>query len=88
MSEEEYDSASQEEGQGLSEEEDDDDGDGDDENPDEEEDEESAEKKAKIRQLTGEIKALESAVEKKRDTYVGGSNPIMKVSFKSASMMG
>jgi TATA-binding protein-associated factor Taf7 len=77
-----YDSGSQEEGQGLSEEEDDDDGDGDEENPDEEDDEESAEKKAKIRQLTGEIKALEVAVEKKRATYTGGSNPIMKVGHR------
>lgn len=84
MSDGEYGSASPEADQGLSEDEDDeDDGDGDGQKSDEEEDDETTEMKTKIRQLTGEIKALEGAVEKKRAGFTGGSNPIMKVSAGS-----
>jgi transcription initiation factor TFIID subunit 7 len=54
------------------------DDDGEDEGEDEE-DEETSEKKAKIKQFASEIKALESAIEKKRAGFTGG-NPIMMVS--------
>lgn len=37
------------------------------------------EKKDKIKQLTSEVKALESAIEKKKASFTGG-NPIMMVS--------
>ncbi len=43
-----------------------------------EDDDATIEKKAKIRQFTSEIKALELAVEKKRAGFTGG-NPIMMV---------
>lgn len=45
-----------------------------------EDDDATLEKKAKIRQFTSEIKALESAVEKKRVGFTGG-NPIMMASL-------
>jgi transcription initiation factor TFIID subunit 7 len=61
---------------GLSAEEDDDDEEA---NKDEEDDEETTEKKAKIRQFTSEIKALESAIEKKKASFTRG-NAIMEVS--------
>lgn len=44
-----------------------------------EDDEETTEKKAKIKQFTSEIKALESAIEKKRAGFTKG-NIIMEVS--------
>jgi transcription initiation factor TFIID subunit 7 len=52
---------------------------GEDEDEESEDDEETVEKKAKIRQFTSEIKALETAIEKKRAGFTGG-NPIMMVS--------
>jgi transcription initiation factor TFIID subunit 7 len=48
---------------------------------DDEEDEELAEKKDKIKQFTGEIKILESTIEKKRNGFTGG-NPIMVKRFE------
>jgi len=63
------------------------DGSGDDEDEegvrsgDDEEDEELAEKKDKIKQFTGEIKILESTIEKKRNGFTGG-NPIMVKRFE------
>jgi len=48
---------------------------------DDEEDEEVAEKKDKIKQFTGEIKILESTIEKKRNGFTGG-NPIMVKRFE------
>ena len=45
---------------------------------DEEEDQETMEKKAKIRQLTSEIKGTEAAIEKKKQGFTGG-NVIMLV---------
>jgi TATA-binding protein-associated factor Taf7 len=63
---------------GLSAEEEDDD----DDQKSEEEDEETSEKKAKIRQFTSEIKALEGAIEKKKATFTRG-NAIMEVSANS-----
>ena len=47
-------------------------------NKDEEDDEETTEKKAKIRQFTSEIKALEAAIEKKKASFTRG-NAIMEV---------
>jgi transcription initiation factor TFIID subunit 7 len=63
------------------------DGSGDDEDEegarsgDDEEDEDLAEKKDKIKQFTGEIKILESTIEKKRNGFTGG-NPIMVKRFE------
>jgi transcription initiation factor TFIID subunit 7 len=48
---------------------------------DEEEDEELAEKKAKIKQYTSEIKILETTIEKKKNGFTGG-NPIMVKRFE------
>ena len=48
---------------------------------DDEEDEELAEKKDKVKQFTGEIKILESTIEKKRNGFTGG-NPIMVKRFE------
>jgi len=56
-----------------------DDDDEDDEGDKSEEDDETIERRAKIKQFTNEIKALEAAIEKKRAGFVGG-NPIMMVS--------
>lgn len=61
---------------GLSGEEEDDDEEGD--KSEGEDDEETAEKRAKIKQLTSEIKALEAAIERKRATFTRG-NAIMEV---------
>jgi TATA-binding protein-associated factor Taf7 len=69
------DSASGTEDDGLSASEDDDD----EEIAEVEDDEETMEKKDKIKQLTSEVKALESAIEKKKASFTGG-NPIMMVS--------
>jgi transcription initiation factor TFIID subunit 7 len=63
------------------------DGSGDDEDEegarsgDDEEDEDLAEKKDKIKQFTGEIKILETTIEKKRNGFTGG-NPIMVKRFE------
>jgi len=63
------------------------DGSGDDEDEegvrsgDDEEDEDLAEKKDKIKQFNGEIKILESTIEKKRNGFTGG-NPIMVKRFE------
>jgi transcription initiation factor TFIID subunit 7 len=63
------------------------DGSGDDEDEegarsgDDEEDEDIAEKKAKVKQFTGEIKILEATIEKKRSGFTGG-NPIMVKRFE------
>ena len=67
------DDGGSEDGLSAEEEEEDDDGKSD------EEDEETTEKKAKIRQLTSEIKALEGAIDKKKATFTRG-NAIMEVS--------
>lgn len=48
---------------------------------DEEEDEELAEKKAKIKQFSGEIRILETTIEKKKAGFTGG-NPIMVKRFE------
>ena len=45
-----------------------------------------AEKRAKIRQFTSEIKALETAIEKKRAGFQGG-NPIIQVRLAGSSWM-
>ena len=63
------------------------DGSGDDEDEegarsgDDEEDEDLAEKKDKIKQFNGEIKILETTIEKKRNGFTGG-NPIMVKRFE------
>ncbi|EIW69767.1 hypothetical protein TREMEDRAFT_61532 [Tremella mesenterica DSM 1558] len=46
-----------------------------------EDDEETAEKKAKIRQFTSEIKNIEATIERKRAGFTGG-NPIMQKRFE------
>ncbi|WVR08504.1 hypothetical protein IAU60_005559 [Kwoniella sp. DSM 27419] len=46
-----------------------------------EEDDETIERRAKIKQFTSEIRALETAIEKKRAGFVGG-NPIMMKRFE------
>ena len=46
-----------------------------------EDDDETTEKRAKIRQFTSEIKALEAAIEKKRAGFTRG-NPIMEVGYR------
>lgn len=60
---------------GLSDEEDEDDG------VAEDDDEETSERKAKIKQYTGEIKQLEALIEKKRAGFTGG-NPIITKRFE------
>ncbi|BEJ02973.1 hypothetical protein CcaverHIS641_0101480 [Cutaneotrichosporon cavernicola] len=60
---------------GLSDEEDEDDGGA------EDDDEETLERKAKIKQYTGEIKQLETLIEKKRTGFTGG-NPIITKRFE------
>ncbi|ORY29634.1 TAFII55 protein conserved region-domain-containing protein [Naematelia encephala] len=60
--------------EGMSEDDDDDEA----EKSEDDDDDETAEKKAKIKQFTAEIKALEGAIEKKRAGFTGG-NPIIIV---------
>lgn len=67
---------------GLSGEEEDDEEEGD--KSEGEEDEETMEKRAKVKQFTSEIKALEAAIEKKRAGFTKG-NAIMEVGLASPS---
>lgn len=50
----------------------------------EEEDDDTAELRAKIKQYTGEIKVLETTIDKKRSAFTGG-NPIMVVGLHLSS---